>query len=149
MATIQNSDRLLVKWAETVFCFIGNQDEHFKKTEGKIGKTQAFSKESHLHRSCPKRTLARTHRDFHRRDAGLHREGNSHRMLCTNRYSIYLLLPLAVGPKIICRTPFVHLHISELTPGPSGTQRQTTPGTCQSRQPGTKKHSSGAATAGR
>ena len=36
---------------------------------------------------------------------------------------------------------FVHLHISELTPGPSGTERQTTP------RP--QKRSSGAATAGR
>ena len=32
------------------------------------------------------------------------------------------LLSLAVRPKIICRT--VHLHISELTPGPYGTQSQ-------------------------
>ena len=39
---------------------------------------------------------------------------NSHRPLCTHRNSICLLLPLAVGPKIICR--FVHLHISEPTP---------------------------------
>ena len=62
------------------------------------------------------------------------------------RYSICLLLPLAVRPKIICRTQFVHLHISESTPGPSGTQRWTTPGTSQS-QPVPQKRSSGAATA--
>ena len=31
-------------------------------------------------------------------------------------YSICLLLPLAIIPKIICRTQFVHLHISEPTP---------------------------------
>ena len=54
----------------------------------------------------------------------------SHRPLCTHRYLICLLLPMAVGPKIICRQ-FVHLPISEPTPGPSGTQRQTTPGTSQ------------------
>ena len=46
--------------------------------------------------------------------------GNSHRPLCAHRYSICLLLPLAVLPQIICRTQFVHLHISEPTPGPSG-----------------------------
>ena len=86
--------------------FVGSagQDEHFKKTEGQIGQTQAFS---------PKRTRARTRRAFHGRDAGLHREGNSRRPLCAHRYSICLLLPLAIGPKIICRTQFVHLHISE------------------------------------
>ena len=78
-----------------------------------------FSKES-----CPKRTRARTRREFHGRDAGLHREGNSHRPLCTHRYSICLFLPLAVGQKIICRTQLVHLHISEPTLGPLGTQRQ-------------------------
>ena len=44
---------------------------------------------------------------------------------------------------------FVHLHISETTPGPSGTQRQTTPGTSQGCQPAAQKHSLGAATAGR
>ena len=52
--------------------------------------------------------------------------------------SICLLLSLAVGPKIICRTQFVHLqiseefvhlHISEPMPGPSSTQSQTTPAT--------------------
>ena len=91
--------------------FVGSagQDEHFKKTEGQIGKTQAFS---------PKRTRARTRREFHGRDAGLHRDGNSRRPLCAHRYSVCLLLPLAIGPKIICRTQFVHLHISEPTPGP-------------------------------
>ena len=115
--------------------FVGSagQDEHFKKTEGQIGQTQVFS---------PKRTRARTRRAFHGRDAGLHREGNSRRRLCAHRYSICLLLPLAIGPKIICRTQFVHLYISEPTPGPSGTQRQTTPGT-----PGPRKRSSGAAAA--
>ena len=47
------------------------------------------------------------------------------------------------GKKIICRTYFVHLHISELTPGPSGTQSQTMPGPshAQSRQPTPQKHS--------
>ena len=43
---------------------------------------------------------------------------------------------------------FVHLHISEPTPGPSGTQRQTTPGASPSCQPASQKHSSGTATAG-
>ena len=132
------------QWAERVLCLIGGpretvysdcSDEHFKKTEGQIGQTQAFS---------PKRPRARTRRAFHGRDAGLHREGNSRRRLCAHRYSICLLLPLAIRPKIICRTQFVHLHISEPTPGPSGTQRQTTPGT-----PGPRKRSSGAAAAGR
>ena len=42
----------------------------------------------------------------------------------------------------------VHLHISEPTPGPSGTQRQTTPGTSQGRQPAPQKRSLGAATVG-
>ena len=37
---------------------------------------------------------------------------------------------------------------SGLTPGPSGTQRQTTPGTSHSRQPAPQKHSWGATTAG-
>ena len=72
---------------------------------------------------------------------GLHREGYSHRPLCAHRYSICLLLPLAIRPKIICRT--VHLHISETTPGPSGTQRQTAPGTSHSCQPGPQKRSLG------
>ena len=55
-----------------------------------------------------------------------------------------------LGPKIICRTQFVHLHISEPTPGPSGTQSQTTPGPShtQSCQPMPQKRSSGAARAG-
>ena len=79
-----------------------------RKLRLKLAK-QAFSKESHLHRSCPKRTRARTRREFHLRDTGLHREGNSHCPICAHRYSVCLLLPLAVGPKIICRT---HLHIS-------------------------------------
>ena len=35
------------------------------------------------------------------------------------------------------------MHISELTPGPSGTQRQSTPGTSQSHQRGPQKRSSG------
>ena len=43
------------------------------------------------------------------------------------------------GQQNFCRTQFVHLHISELTPGPSGTQ---------SRQPAPQKRSSGAAIAG-
>ena len=75
-------------------------------------------------------------------------EGNCHCLLCAHRYSICLLSPLTAGPNIICRTQFVHLHISEPTPGPSSTQRQTTPGTSQSRQPVSQKRSSGAATAG-
>ena len=54
---------------------------------------------------------------------------------------------MAVEPKIICRTQFVHLHISESTPGPSGTQRRTTPGISQRGQPVPQKRSSGAATA--
>ena len=41
------------------------------------------------------------------------------------------------------------LHISEPTPGLSGTQRQTTPGISQGRQPVPQKRSLGAATAGR
>ena len=70
------------QWAERVLCLIGGpretvysdcSDEHFKKTEGQIGQTQAFSL---------KRTRARTRRAFHGRDAGLHREGNSRRRLC-------------------------------------------------------------------
>ena len=61
------------QWAERVLCLIGGpretvypdcSDEHFKKTEGQIGQTQAFS---------PKRPRARTRRAFHGRDAGLHR----------------------------------------------------------------------------
>ena len=76
------------QWAERVLCLIGGpretvysdcSDEHFKKTEGQIGQTQAFS---------PKRPRARTRRAFHGRDAGLHREGNSRRRLCAHRYSI-------------------------------------------------------------
>ena len=76
------------QWAERVLCLIGGpretvypdcSDEHFKKTEGQIGQTQAFS---------PKRPRARTRRAFHGRDAGLHREGNSLRWLCAHRYSI-------------------------------------------------------------
>ena len=35
------------------------------------------------------------------------------------------------------------MHISELTPGPPGTQKQTTPGTSQSHQPAPQKHSLG------
>ena len=77
-------------------------------------------------RKAAQKNRSRTHREFHGRDTGLHGEGNSHCPLCAHRVSICLLLPLAVGPKIICRTQFVHLHISEPT---SGTQRQTTPGT--------------------
>ena len=52
--------------------------------------------------------------------------------------------------KIICRTQFVHLHISDPTPGPSGTQSETTPGTCHthSRQNTPEKRSSSATIAG-
>ena len=94
-----------------------------------------------------KRSRARTNQAFHCRDTGHHPDGNCHHLLRSHSYSIFLLLPLAVRPKIICRTQFVHLHISEPTPIPSGTQRQTMPGTFQSRQPVPQKCSSGAAAA--
>ena len=55
---------------------------------------------------------------------------------------------LLARPNIICITQFICLHISEPTPCPSGTQRQSTPGTSQRLQPASQKHSSGAATAG-
>ena len=120
-----------------------------RKVKAKLAKQRRSARKATSTEAAQKRTGARTHRAFHHRDAGRHPEGNSHRQLCAHRYSICLLLPPAVGPKIICRTQFVHLHISEPTPGPSGTQRQTTPGTSQGHQPVPQKRSLGAATAGR
>ena len=70
-------------------------------------------------------TVCASNQAFHRRDAG-HNPENCQRPLQPHRYSVCLLLSLAVGEKIICRTHFVHWHISELTPGPSFTQSQTT-----------------------
>ena len=71
--------------------------------------------------------------------------------LCSLVLNLFVFgLSRAVRPKIICRTQFVHLHISEPTPGPSDTQSQTTPGISytQSHQPTKQKRSSGAPTTG-
>ena len=86
--------------------------------------------------------------DTHPRHSPKQRRKEIH--LCAHRYTICLLLSLAVRPKIICRTQFVHLYISELTPGSSGTQSQTKPGPShtQSRQLTPQKRSSGTTRAG-
>ena len=71
------------------------------------------------------------------RDTSHDPEEKGHRPLNAHRYSICLLLSLAVREKIICRILFVRLHISEPTPDPLGMQSQPTlgPSHAQSHQP--------------
>ena len=69
-----------------------------------FSKTQMCSKERHLNRSSLRRSRAQTNQIFHLRDAGKDPEENCHCPLRTHRYSVCLLLSLAIGPKIICST---------------------------------------------
>ena len=103
------------QWAEMVLGFIGGpkytvysdgflfdrwaEMSTSRKLRVKLAKHRRSARKA-TSKSCPKRTRARTHQEFHRREAGLHREGNIHRPLCAHRYSVCLLLPLAVGPKL-------------------------------------------------
>ena len=142
------------QWAETVFCFIGGprltvySDGSLFDRQAKMSTSRKLRAKLAKHRhSAWKATsteAARKEPEPEPTESSTAKTQastqNSHRSLCAHRYSI-CLLAFATGcrAKIFCRIQFVHLHISELTPGPSGTQRQTTPGTSQSRQPGPQK----------
>ena len=109
---------------------------YLQESGGKIGQSsEAFSKtrmcikERHLHRSRPSpdadsRPQAKKKQAFHHRDASHDTEETCHCLLHAHGYCIRLLLSVAVSKKIICRTHYVHLHISEPTPGPSVTHTQ-------------------------
>ena len=108
---------------------------HLKSTSRKLMvKLDTRTRSSPKHRNAARKATtteaARDDREyeqtaFHHRNAGHHPEENCHCPLCPHRYTICLILSLAVREKIICRTQFVHLHISEPMPGPSRTQSQT------------------------